>query len=532
MEEEYSLSQAQALTEEQITEMMRPIRELSAAWNMPLTDYLDNFLQRVVSHNIESVDDIPNFSQAGLFLQGSTNIFSKKVKYLYEVAMNSSTAIETDTDQEGKPRKRKVIDWVVDDVLAPIDDPDEVDTLLSPEDDHPRLEITTLPQVPFCLLHSLDSSDPSKNQKSYRIKIVPDQEHSVILVDPSYKFVEHEAADPGETVPHPLGIGLAEEEEEHGEEAPIPEGEDVPPPEMGDDMDEGEAPPPAFGSDIEEEPEADEVSFKTLDADDAHLAFAARPFKKMNLEKMKLPHSFGDEVLSQKAVSKKPFHENIFAEIFAKVKTFREQMQKEQDRDALLAIPEESGRDHIIQDMDVYVEPPPMPDEEFELADDGMDMPRAVESEPRVPGLLSQEEQREMIKGMKPREAYNFLCHQFIQMMIATGQTKVNRTANSEMLALWERRLGPALEKEMSKKPFNVAELRELIKARLEQQDGEMTFRNLCSGAPPHEVSRIFLCLLMMANTNMIKIVQQGEIAATEDFIVKLINPDAPVQDE
>lgn len=530
MEDGSALSQAQALTDEQINELMKPIRELSAAWNMPLTDYLDNFLNSVMSHNIESADDIPNFSQAGLFLQGSTNIFSKKVKYLYEVAMNSSTAIETDGDQEGRPRRRKVIDWVVDDVLAPIDDPDEVDTLLNPEDDQPRLEITTLPQVPFCLLHSLDSTDPSKNQKSYRIKIVPDQEHSVILVDPSYKFVD-QGADTTETAPQPLPFTMTEEEEAGGEEA-IPEPNDddaMPPPEGGDDFDE---PAPEHQSDIEEEPEDTAITFKTLDADDAHLAFAARPFKMMNLEKMKLPHSFGDEVLSQKAVSKKPFHENIFAEIFAKVKTFREQMQKEQDRDALLAIPEESGRDHIVQDMDVYIEPPPMPDEEFELGDGGESLPPSnYETESRLPGVLSQEEQREKIKGMKPREAYNFLCHQFIQMMIATGQTKVNRTANSEMLALWERRLGPALEKEMSKKPFNVAELREMIKARLEQQDGEMTFRNLCSGSPPHEVSRIFLCLLMMANTNMIRIQQQGEIAATEDFLVKLINPNATTED-
>ena len=74
---------------------------------------------------------------------------------MYNLAvLKASSSDENDKDQ--KKRKRKVVEWVVDDKLAPIDDPDACENIQLTED-NPRIEITTMPKIPFCLLTSLDS---------------------------------------------------------------------------------------------------------------------------------------------------------------------------------------------------------------------------------------------------------------------------------------------------------------------------------------------------------------------------------------
>jgi hypothetical protein len=96
-----------------------------------------SFLDDLESHEVK-------VSHAALFLQGSTNIFVRKVKTLDDILMKSSIA-EEGADGEGRPRKGKTIEGVNDEVDTPNLDPDE-----------PHGEITTFPKVPFCLLSSLE----------------------------------------------------------------------------------------------------------------------------------------------------------------------------------------------------------------------------------------------------------------------------------------------------------------------------------------------------------------------------------------
>jgi hypothetical protein len=118
--------------------------------------------------------ELISFSQTGLFLQGSTNIYARKVKRLYDMAVNLATDYDGETEKDRK-RKRTAIVWVIDDVLAPIEGPEEVDTTMY-DGEELRLRITTMPTFPFCLSHSLEVSSGSLHEDSatFHLDTVPD----------------------------------------------------------------------------------------------------------------------------------------------------------------------------------------------------------------------------------------------------------------------------------------------------------------------------------------------------------------------
>jgi len=175
-EESSVLSQREKLSAEAIQELFRPIREISALWSIDLGDSLDRLLQHLTNPDIPEDDELEfiSFSQAGLFLQSSTKIYARKVERLYDMAVNSATDLGGGTDKDGK-RKQKVIVWEIDNALAPIEDPEEVDTTMH-DDEELRLRITTMPTFPFCLSHSLEVSSGSLHEDSatFHLDTVPD----------------------------------------------------------------------------------------------------------------------------------------------------------------------------------------------------------------------------------------------------------------------------------------------------------------------------------------------------------------------
>jgi condensin-2 complex subunit H2 len=534
-EELPGFSQPQKLSVDEIQELLRPVRELSALWDIPLGAYLDHFLGDLALSNPDTGDNVNaeliNFSQAGLFLQGSTNIFARKVKHLYDIAVNSATMEDDGPDKEGKKRRRRPAEWVVDDLLVPIEDPEEVNTTMALEDQEPRLEITTMPKVPFCLLISLDApSGPAQTGTAvFRLDSVPDQEFGVILLDPSQAFRDLEP-DVTATVAAPEFVPrdndeprppMPDEDDDDDNLPAPPEPESEPEPELepepeprgrrsGDDEDKDE----------ESEGEKEPAALAMLNPDENRLAFASRPFTKMNLRRLRVPTGFSDEKIQKKTLTQRPFHDNIFSEIFEKVKAFRKIRIQEADRDILATLPRESGRDHVLENIDVYVEPPPMPDDD----DHEEDLERQLPSAFQTAG-------RQSPASGDSRNAYTQLCQQFVRLMVEMGQQKVMRPISSRVLAEWEQRLTPRLEQELKRKPFDITEIREWIKDMLRSHGGEMTFKNLASGLVAHEVSRVFLSVLMLANTTTVRIRQEARGQDKEDFIIQLLK-DAGVAEQ
>ena len=179
---------------EHLQELIRPIRELSAVWDINLGNYLDSYLKTIEKIDIKNdfTPDMLNFSQAGLFLQGSTNVLAKKVKHLYDLA-TSTASFDTleggDKAQSKRKRKNDPLDYIVDDKLAPIEDPDVLSSPPALNEKAQRQDITTMPKIPLCLLSSIDSQTTSENT-SFRVNLVPDEHFSVILLDPTINLDE------------------------------------------------------------------------------------------------------------------------------------------------------------------------------------------------------------------------------------------------------------------------------------------------------------------------------------------------------
>jgi hypothetical protein len=283
------------------------------------------------------------------------------------------------------------------------------------------------------------------------------------------------------------------------------------------DADDERSPPEPREAASESEPEADArpapAKFVMLDPDINRLAFASRPFAKMSAARIRVPTSFADlgRRAKAKAVTKRPFHPDIFMEIFEKIKTFRKSRLMEADRDILATIPRESGRDHVLENMSVYVEPPPMPDDETE--EERREPPQRI-WQPRV--------------AADAKGAYSQLCQQFVQLMIKLGEEKVVRPVGSQILAAWERRLMPRLDRELQRKPFDIQEMREWVKNVLRANKGEMTFRSMTSTLRSHEVSRAFLSTLILANSQEVVLMPIEEGVREGEFIVRLVSGGEP----
>lgn len=491
-------SQATAIDTEKLQEILRPIRELSAVWDVPLSEYLDSYLKSI--SGIEFGDDYDpsalNFSQAGLLVQGSTNIFAKKVKHLYNLAVLRAAAGD-ESEKEQRKRKRRVVDWVVDDRLTQIDDPDTCDSFQLAEDS-PRIEITTMPKIPFCLLHSLDAQ--SAKDSSYRVNLVPDERYSVILLDPSINLESErvDAADSDDIPPFPPMIGREEEDAaDEGGLAGVAKAEEE---EVREDNEIAEPLP------LEEDDEssADVGSAKKLDPDSVGLPSLLKPYKMM--QNPRIPTSFESKESAQKKHCMKPFHLDLFEEMFLDVKEARSVLKKQKRIEDIESIPVEDGREHMLNDVDAYFNddiPPP-------LAEEYDDEPSNVSSQTFIslPGKNS---------------SYLELCVSSIHQMIQMGREQVMKNSISTALDSWERKISPVLEKEQKKKPFNMDESLEWIEEVLKLHDGKMTFKQLTSELELHEVSRVFFSLLILANQRKLKIETNNSKDSDNDYKIILL---------
>lgn len=486
-------SQSQGISPEDLAQLLRPVRDYTALWHIPLANYLDTFHSELRIGHVSDGDPDPdghevNFSQAALFIQAITGIFDRKVSHLYGIVMSAKVPNEPE-HSDRKHRKAKESDWIVDGELVRVEEPEGVPTLRS-SSEAPLPDRTLMPRSPVCFLHSLEGPTRSSPGGSFRLDAVPDSKTSVIVLDPMHRFGQFDEA-----------RVRVEEEEDVNEPAPQPESDS-----------EFEAPPPFPQEFAEELPEVVEVEsdgeeqrprFTTLALDKETSHLELRPFRKMNLEKVKLPTGFGDRhAAPKKLISRKPFHESIFAEVFEKLKAFRKSRKREEKRGILAALPRESGREHALENIEAYMEPPPMPDDDYE------------EDESPTPVVAWAPE--------SGRDTYSMLCQQFVQRMVMRGQEKVARIGSSQVLADWERKLTPILEREESMKSFDVQESMEWIKNMLRSHDNEMTFKAMTTSLKPHEVARVFLSVLMLASTQEVVVLPGNREGTTQEFAVRL----------
>jgi hypothetical protein len=328
------------------------------------------------------------------------------------------------------------------------------------------------------------------------------EKYGVILLDSSLAFHEDDEAPDGSVSfdgPAPDSPDSPQPPPPGDEDEP---GEPPPPfPEENDEPDEdGEIPPTIDDGEDEPSPTStltEEEEFPLLDPDDTSLAFTSRPFKKMELSQFVIPMLPAElEKRARAGGSGQLFHPDIFGDLYEQIRTMRKKRVRDADREILAALPAESGRDRLLEDLEVYAE---------DFGDDD-DLPAPAFPEP----------------PQDARAAYNELCRRFIEMMVEMGKQRVLKPVSSEVLEDWERKLTPKLDKEAKRKPFNVREVRQWIADVLRTSRGIVAFKALCSGLAPYEVPRVFLSVLMLANAGEVTLdgVTPGE--CSENFFVAL----------
>ncbi|KMS98964.1 hypothetical protein BVRB_3g067040 [Beta vulgaris subsp. vulgaris] len=112
---------------------VQPLRDLESNWAVDLAKNLEDYLLKICSGEISGGDDSHlsvNFAEAALLLQGSIQVYSRKVEYLYNLVLHalefisqtrSQDPVETTSVQPEASSSRAVHDeddqfWVSDDI--------------------------------------------------------------------------------------------------------------------------------------------------------------------------------------------------------------------------------------------------------------------------------------------------------------------------------------------------------------------------------------------------------------------------------
>lgn len=541
-----ALSQPHAVDIDHLQEILKPIREISAVWDIPLANYLTDFLDNIMNIDFgENFDpNVLNFSQAGLFLQGSTNVFAKKVKALYDMVLGSTNIESEGGDGSSTKRKSKAVDWTVNNVLIDIEDPKVCDNNNITEGkgfNSSTDNITTLPKIPFVLMNSLDNIVDANEENingKFRVNMIPDDGFGVVLLDSSSDLEKLEKEIDVKSNEYEIEEGHLDDkkfEEEHLDDKKIEEEDgyedNIPPPQMlenenNDDKEQKENEnneeqnheedkevEHEENNDMDDNLQQNEIDNQQtklpemLNPDSNDLSFTIRPFQQF--KKMPIPTSFDDKKKKKNPV-KKPFHEDLFGEVFEIVKKYRKKKIEEEDRESIaMVVPEKTGREHVLDDIDTFVEmPPPSP-----VEDDGyVDLPQNNDFDELQPNEIN-----------NGRNSYEQMCKSFIVNMIQMGQSQVMLTEESKTLTKWENKLLPILELEKQRKSFNIEDVDNWIIDVISLHDNKYSFKALTEELDSYERSRVFMSLLILVNARKVVLENYTPGSENDDFNICLL---------
>ena len=111
----YSYS-SQDVDDQRFSELLKPIKDLTVNWEVPLARYLEEYIEGLDISNLASSNHKVNFVEAALLLQGTASVYSKKVEFLWQNTLKmldllaSRKALEEATEgagAEGKGGRRR-----------------------------------------------------------------------------------------------------------------------------------------------------------------------------------------------------------------------------------------------------------------------------------------------------------------------------------------------------------------------------------------------------------------------------------------
>ncbi|KAJ4886645.1 Condensin-2 complex subunit H2 [Raphanus sativus] len=121
---------------------VQPERDLVANWEVDLSEKLEEYLLKICSGELtgnEEEDSPVNFAEAALLLQGSVQVYSKKVEYLYNLVLRTLEFLSNQREQEeskgtsneAEESSSRLVDEEENDLFWNVDDiPDSVNDVV------------------------------------------------------------------------------------------------------------------------------------------------------------------------------------------------------------------------------------------------------------------------------------------------------------------------------------------------------------------------------------------------------------------
>jgi condensin-2 complex subunit H2 len=89
--------------------LLQPIKDMSKIWNIPIAAELESYLDELEQlSQLDPEEGLAkmNFAEAALLVQGSANIFGRKVELLYELAYHALDLIVSDRKDDKGPKRK------------------------------------------------------------------------------------------------------------------------------------------------------------------------------------------------------------------------------------------------------------------------------------------------------------------------------------------------------------------------------------------------------------------------------------------
>jgi len=98
-----SQSQDSTIEDQRFAELLKPIKDLTQNWEVPLAEIMSEYMDvlQQVTITFDGGQTSVNFAQAALVLQGTASVYSKKVDFLWQMVLKTTELLRNKEENEG-----------------------------------------------------------------------------------------------------------------------------------------------------------------------------------------------------------------------------------------------------------------------------------------------------------------------------------------------------------------------------------------------------------------------------------------------
>ncbi|KAL4570344.1 hypothetical protein LXL04_025996 [Taraxacum kok-saghyz] len=543
---------------------VQPLRDLKSNWEVDLANDLQEYLLKICSGEITGGEDDShlsvNFAEAALLLQGSIQVYSRKVEYLYSLVVHALEFISQQSQQHDKPDNTPNQEeettpgvtpiesddsfWVSDDI--PIDAKNSLDRS---KDSNTPLNSHVKPPANLVVLEGdcLDTSGDSGELESYLLA-TNDLYKDFILLDGCDAITVDEFLSGNDEInknknnsrgssigsksrktfmsPSRRSGGLFMSPNKRSAGKGVDPGQSQNPCDGKNDhhmddhdfnMDDGFSQPEAFDDDDDDD--EDEDPWKPLNPHEKG-NLKVKPFKKVKVNRKDWPKPTTKVSVTEEFPLAKlrgpisvELHETWEAQQHSKDHEPQSPPYYEKLRQSLVEgdhedigtfnndkDDEDDGYDNGGHDF--------IPDDDYMNED-----PFNHENHMDDATKFDSKEPVENEEPINANENLEDLCRSHLDSLLASIAETEKQTALAARVSTWKQRIDQNLEEQDARPPFDIHEYgqRTLDKLSFQSDVGDsMSFTDVVSGLEKHDIARTFSALLQLVNNENVELERGG----------------------